>query len=136
MDGTGYKLLLTLHILSGVVAFGPQFVYPAMKRAGATREVARLHLYMTLPALVLSWAFGMGLVGLSDEVWKMSQTWIVLALITWVVTVLVNWFLVRPALAGERPDVKQKLAMGTGITHLMLVVTLWLMVFKPFLDRG
>ncbi|MBA3802407.1 MAG: hypothetical protein H0X22_05835, partial [Acidimicrobiia bacterium] len=82
------------------------------------------------------WVFGMGLVGLSDEVWKMSQTWIVLALITWVVTVLVNWFLVRPALAGEGPDVKQKLAMGTGITHLMLVVTLWLMVFKPFLDRG
>ena len=61
---TGYELLGLLHILSVIAAFGPLFTYPSMLRAGAGVEVAKWHLRLSLPALVLVWVFGMGLVGL------------------------------------------------------------------------
>ncbi|MDQ3543115.1 MAG: hypothetical protein M3431_04525, partial [Actinomycetota bacterium] len=74
---TGYQIVGFLHILAAIVAFGPLFIYPSMQRAGAGAEVARLHMRMTLPALVLTWVLGMGLVGMSDDVIEMSETWIV-----------------------------------------------------------
>ena len=71
------------------------------------------------------------MVGMSDEVWKMSQTWIVLSLIGWVVLMVVSWFLIRPALTDTSEAARGRLASGIGITHLLLVVILYLMVFKP-----
>ena len=111
---TGYRIVGLLHILAAIVAFGPLFFYPSLQRAGAAAAVARLHLRLVLPALALTWVLGMGLVGMSkpegsdEAVFKMSQTWIVLALIVWVVLMVVSWFLIRPALTdaarGPEPD--------------------------------
>ena len=56
-----------------IVAFGPQFFYPALQRAGAGTTIAKLHLRLSLPALAIVWVLGMGMVGMSDEVWKMSR---------------------------------------------------------------
>ena len=134
---TGYKIVGLLHILAAIVAFGPLFVYPSLQRAGAGVRIARLHLRMTLPALVVTWALGMGLVGMSkpegldEAIFKMSQTWIVLALIAWVILMLISWFLIRPALTDDSPAAHGRLASGIGISHLLLVVLLYLMVFKP-----
>ena len=116
---TGYKIVGLLHILAAIVAFG------------------RLHLRMTLPALAVTWALGMGLVGMSKPdgsdvaIFKMSQTWIVLALIAWAILMLVSWFMIRPALSDDSPTARGRLASGVGISHLLLVVLLYLMVFKP-----
>ena len=131
---TGYQVLGLVHIVAAVVAFGPLLVYPTLRRAGATAEMAKLHLYVSLPALVLVWALGMGMVGTSKSTIEMSDTWIVLALASWVVLMVVSWFLIRPAITDPGDQTTKRLAMGTGITHLLLVFTLWLMVFKPFLD--
>ncbi len=65
---------------------------------------------MSLPALVLVWVFGMGLVGMSDDAIEMSETWVVLSLIGWVVLMVVSWFLIRPGAdrhvaGGEGPPV-------------------------------
>jgi uncharacterized membrane protein len=128
---TGYEVLGLLHILSAIAAFGPLFIYPSMIRAGAGAEVARWHLRFSLPALVLVWVFGMGLVGLSDDAVKMSEGWIVASLIIWVALVVVSWFLIRPSLADTSERARSMLGAGIGITHLGLVVMLWLMVFKP-----
>ena len=128
---TGYKILGFLHILSAVVAFGPLFIYPSMQRAGAGPEVARLHLRMSLPALVLTWVLGMGLVGMSKDAFEMSQTWIVLSLACWVALVAVSWFLIRPSLGDGSESARSKLAAGIGATHLIVVVVIYLMVFKP-----
>lgn len=127
----GYRILGLLHILSAVVAFGPLFIYPSMQRAGAGSDVARLHLRLTLPALVLTWVFGMGLVGMSDDQFEMSQTWIVVALLCWVAAVAVSWFLIRPSLGDNSDAARSKLAAGIGVTHLIAVIALYLMVFKP-----
>ena len=127
----GYQILGLLHVLSVIAAFGPLFMYPSMIRAGAGAEAAKWHLRLSLPALVLVWVFGMGLVGLSDEVIKMSDGWIVASLVLWVGLVVVSWFLIRPSLADTSERAHSMLSAGLGITHIGLVVLLWLMVFKP-----
>jgi hypothetical protein len=86
---------------------------------------------MVLPALALVWVLGMGLIGTSDSVWEMSQTWVVLSLIGWVVLMLVSWFLIRPGLTDTGDQARAKMASGIGVTHVLLVVLLYLMVFKP-----
>jgi uncharacterized membrane protein len=134
---TGYRLVGLLHILAAIAAFGPLFIYPSMQRSGATAALAKLHLRLVLPALTLSWVFGMGLVGLSkpegsdEAVFKMSQTWIVLALILWVVLMVVSWFLIRPALTDSSDTARSRMAAGIGVTHLLLIVQLYLMIWKP-----
>jgi hypothetical protein len=131
---TGYRLLGVLHVLAAVAAFGPLFIYPSMQRAGAGADVAKLHLRLSLPALVLTWVFGMGLVGMSKDNFEMSQTWIVLSLLCWVAAVAVSWFLVRPSLGDGSAAARSKLAAGIGVTHLIAVVVIYLMVFKPGAD--
>ena len=102
-----------------------------MQRAGASQAVARLHLRLALPAMTLVWVLGMGMVGLSDDIWELSQTWILLSLIGWVVLMLVSWFLIRPALTDTTDAARGRMASGIGVTHLLLVVILYLMIFKP-----
>jgi len=128
---TGYQILGILHVLAAIIAFGPLFIYPSLQRAGAGATIAKLHLRLVLPALVLVWVLGMGLVGASDSVWEMSQTWIVLSIIGWVVLMVVSWFLIRPSLGDTSESARSKLASGIGITHLLLIVMLNLMIFKP-----
>jgi hypothetical protein len=128
---TGYQILGFLHIVAAVVAFGPLFIYPSMQRAGAGAEVAKLHMRMSFPALVVVWVLGMGLVGTSDDVIEMSETWVVLSLLAWVALVAVSWFLIRPAVGDTSESARSKLAAGIGATHLLVVVVLYLMVFKP-----
>jgi uncharacterized membrane protein len=128
---TVYELLGYLHVLAVIVAFGPLFTYPSMQRAGATQALAKLHIRLALPALTLVWVIGMGLVGASKDAWKLSETWILLSLIAWVVLMLVSWFLIRPAINDTGETARSRLAAGVGITHLLLVVVLYLMIFKP-----
>jgi uncharacterized membrane protein len=127
----GYELLGLLHILSVIAAFGPLFIYPSLVRAGAGAEVAKWHLRLSLPALVLAWVFGMGMVGSSDDLFEMSDGWIIASLLVWVVLVLVSWLLIRPSLSDTSARARSMLSAGIGITHVGLVVMLWLMVFKP-----
>ena len=131
------KWLGLLHIISVVAAFGPMLVYPTLRRAGAVDALARLHMRLTLPALVALWVFGMGLAGVSkpsgadDVVYHVSETWLVLALIDWAVLMVVAWILIRPAI-GDRSDASTaRFSAGVGITHLGLVVGVVLMIWKP-----
>jgi uncharacterized membrane protein len=128
---TGYRIVAMLHILSAVVAFGPIFLYPALHRAGQSATIAKLHLRMVLPALVILWALGMGLTGMSEDFYEVSQTWLVLSIINWVILMAVSWFLIRPSLTDASEAARSKLAMGSGITHVLMIVGLYLMVFKP-----
>jgi uncharacterized membrane protein len=127
----GYQLVGLLHVSSVIAAFGPLFVYPSLVRAGAGAEVAKWHLRLSLPALVLAWVFGMGMVGMSDSLIEMSDSWIVASLAIWVGLVVVSWFLIRPSLTDPSERGRSMLGAGIGITHLALVVLLWLMIFKP-----
>lgn len=135
--GTGYQTLALLHILSAVVAFGPLFLYPALRKAGQTETIAALHMRMSFPALTLMWVFGMGLSGMSkpdgsDElIYKMSQGWLAGSIVLWAVLMAVSWFMIRPALSDSSESATSKLMAGTGITHLGLIIGLVLMIWKP-----
>ena len=127
----GYKILGILHIIAVVVAFGPLFLYPSLRRAGETATIAKMHMRLALPTLVLVWVLGMGLSGASDDAIKVSDGWVSAAILIWVVLVAVSWFMIRPAITDQSERATSLLAAGTGISHLLLVVAMWLMVFKP-----
>jgi hypothetical protein len=131
LTSAGYRVMALLHILSAIVAFGPLFLYPGLRKAGETKTIAATHMRMTFPALIALWALGMGLAGMSKDAYKMSQTWLALSLVLWAILVAVSWFLIRPSITDESEAAKSKLAAGTGITHLGLVIGLVLMIWKP-----
>ncbi len=135
--GTGYQILALLHILTAIVAFGPLFLYPGLRKAGETQTIAAMHMRMTFPALALMWVLGMGLAGMSKPdgsdqlIYEMSQGWLIGSILNWVVLMLVSWFLIRPAISDSSESATSKLMAGTGITHLGLVIGLVLMIWKP-----
>jgi hypothetical protein len=134
---TGSKIVGLLHIASVVGAFGPVLVYPTVRKAGDAASVARLHMHLVMPAMFLMWVFGMGLAGLSkpagadDPVYKVSETWLALAVVDWLVLMAVGWFLIRPSINGSSDSANARFSAGVGLTHLGLVVGLVLMIWKP-----
>jgi len=131
LDTTPYRIMAMVHILAAVVAFGPLFLYPGLRKAGETQTMAATHMRMTFPALVVLWVVGMGLAGMSEDAYKMSQLWLTLSILNWVILVAVSWFLIRPAITDTSESATARLAAGTGITHLGLVIGLVLMIWKP-----
>lgn len=139
--GDVYNIFLIAHVITAVVAFGPLFVYPKLRRAGQISTVAGLHMRVVLPSLVALWVLGMGLAGLSDGLIKVADLWMTLSIILWAMLMAVSWFLIRPALydgvdgggrdGGDQERTAAMLSAGVGITHLGLVIGLYLMVFKP-----
>lgn len=125
----GYRLMGLVHIASVVAAFGPVLVYPTLRRTGDPSTVARLHMRVTFPALVVLWVAGMGLAGMGEL--KMSQLWLSLSIVVWVALIAASWFLIRPALTATDTATASKLSAGVGITHLGLIVGLVLMIWKP-----
>jgi len=127
------RVLYFVHILAAVVAFGPTFFYHRLRRAGELATVASLHMRLVMPALVVLWVAGMGIAGINK--FSLASTyWITITILLWVVALVVSWFLIRPAMTDASEAATKKLAVGVGITHVVLVVSLWLMIFKPFVD--
>lgn len=131
LQTTPYRIMAMLHILAAIIAFGPLFLYPQLRKAGETRTMAATHMRLTFPALIVLWVVGMGLAGMSEDAYELSQLWLTLSILVWVVLVAVSWFLIRPAISDTSDSATARLAAGTGITHLGLVVGLVLMIWKP-----
>lgn len=127
----GYRIMGLLHIIAAVAAFGPVLMYPGLKKAGETATLARLHMRVTFPALIVLWVLGMGLAGMSEDAYKVSQTWMALSIVVWAILVVASWLLIRPAITDDSPSAVSKMAAGSGITHLGLVIGLVLMIWKP-----
>ena len=130
---TMYEILYMVHIIAIVAAFGPLFLYPRMKRAGEVSAIAALHMRLVFPALVLLWVAGMGMAGVGKFALG-EMHWVTITIVLWLVALAVSWFLIRPAIADSSEEATKKLSMGIGITHLVFVVSLWLMIYKPFVD--
>lgn len=140
-DSTGYKILLLVHILAVVIAFAPGWLTPIIlrvagpedKRAADAMGLAVLRL--SLPFVAVAGILGFGLIGMSDKTYKMSAGWVSIALVLWLVQLAVLFFVARPAfkaLAAGDLAARGRVMMATGVGHLILVVMLYLMIFKPF----
>lgn len=140
LNSTGYKIVLLLHVLAVIVGFAPLWLTPVMVRLTAGGDKAAADglevsiLRFSLPGIGLAGLLGFGLAGMSEKVFKMSQTWLSIAAVLWIVLLALLFFVARPAIKAFRDgDVaaRGRIMMATGIGHLILVVTLYLMIFKP-----
>ncbi len=143
---TGYEIVLLVHILAVIVGFAPLWLTPLLVRLTANGDTAAADglevsiLRFSLPGIGLAGLLGFALAGMSkvdgatEPLYKMSQTWISIAAVLWIVLLAVLFFVARPAIKAFRNgDVaaRGRIMMATGIGHLILVVTLYLMIFKP-----
>lgn len=140
MNSTGYKIVLLIHVLAVIIGFAPLWLTPVMVRLTAAGDKAAADglevsiLRFSLPGIGLAGFLGFGLAGMSEKVFKMSQTWLSIAAVLWVVLLALLFFVARPAIKAFRDGdaaARGRIMMVTGISHLILVVTLYLMIFKP-----
>jgi len=127
---TQYQVFGLLHILCAIAAFGPLFLYPRMQRAGETQAIAALHMKLVFPALILLWVLGMGMAGFGKFALA-EMHWLTGSIVIWIAMVAVSWLLIKPAIDDSSEAATKKMSAGIGITHLLLVVALFLMVFQP-----
>lgn len=144
--GTGYKVLLVLHLLSVVIAFGPWFlngVLPsAARRLGpgegravneANFRVSALSQY----AMYAVFVFGFATIGASKKAVTVGETWVLLSVLAWVAIVGVLHGMVLPAQralkdgGGDTAALTSRQAIGAGIINVLVVVAIVLMVFEP-----
>ena len=98
INDTGYNVILFLHLLTMFVAFSPAFVHPFIE--SDTRELggARQRVFTGIASrgmkiygsmLVLGGLLGFGVAGMSDDgtgelVYRVSDGWVLAAVIIWV----------------------------------------------------
>jgi len=140
LNSTGYKIVLLIHVLAVIVGFAPLWLTPVMIRLTAAGDKAAADglevsiLRFSLPGIGLAGILGFGLAGMSEKVFKMSQAWLSIAAVLWVVLLALLFFVARPAIKAFRDGdaaARGRIMMVTGISHLILVVMLYLMIFKP-----
>ena len=140
LNSTGYKIVLLIHVLAVIVGFAPLWLTPVMIRLTAAGDKAAADglevsiLRFSLPGIGLAGILGFGLAGMSEKYYRMSQTWLSIAAVLWVVLLALLFFVARPAIKAFRDGdaaARGRIMMATGISHLILVVMLYLMIFKP-----
>lgn len=142
---TGYNILLLLHIVAVLVAFAPAAINPLLERHlarnggdaalqtwggfahGYTKKIA-------MGGLVVALLSGILMIVVSDEVIEFSDTWISLAFLVWFAIAGVVSGMIgkgeRLIAAGDMKG-REVLAKGGPIATVLLLVMLYLMVFKP-----
>jgi Predicted integral membrane protein (DUF2269) len=155
----GYKFFLFLHILAVVVALGPTFGYgiffsvlPRYPRAAPAliagmRKIDRL---LVNPGLIVILVAGIILLATSSSVWSGSQFFIVWGFIAIIALFGIEHGVFGPQMAqlqeiADRDAAKgdtlspefeaasQKIAQICAATGVLIVVTVFIMSYKPFL---
>jgi hypothetical protein len=126
---TGFKIFLLLHILSVIVAFAPAVlaVLPG-GRDGTLGLLDRAGRQVYAPALILTGFFGIMCIVTSDEVFEFSDTFVTLAFVVWIA---MNGVFHALVLAGQRQNDEKKVDNGHAIMTVLLIVMLYLMIWKP-----
>jgi hypothetical protein len=154
----GYKIFLFLHIM-GVVLLGTTFGYgilfsvlPKYPRSASAliagmRKVDRV---LVNPAMILILIAGIVLLATSGSVWKGSQFFVVWGFIAIIALFGLQHGFFAPQMAKlqevadrdlaagdtfspEFDTISQKIAQVGAATGLLIVVTIFIMAYKPFL---
>jgi|1186.fasta_scaffold14747_3 hypothetical protein len=167
IDGGFYKFVLVLHILCAIIGFGAVFLnglygaqIKARMQSGRPAEaigifeanvfVSRIGEYFIYAVFIL----GFAVLGLSDSVWKFSQTWVWLSIVLYLIAIGLSHAVLQPAVrrmgvlmhemaggpppsGGPPPQVAEMGELGKRVgavgpvLDIILIVILFLMVFKP-----
>jgi hypothetical protein len=141
-DDLGYVILLVIHLVLVVFAFGVAFAIPFYTRhlgseaAGIADRLQRTHV---LPAMLLAGLVGIVMV-LVGQPWEFSDGWISVAFVLWFAALGNALLLVGPAsprlARADQGDpnlsaLRGKVAMFTGIGHLLFLALVVVMVWGP-----
>jgi uncharacterized membrane protein len=138
LNSTGYKIVLMIHVLAVIV--GPLWLAPVLVRLTAAGDKAAADglevsiLRFSLPGIGIAGILGFALAGMSEKAYKMSQAWLSISAVLWVVLLALLFTVARPAIKAFRDGdaaARSRIMIATGISHIILVVTLYLMIFKP-----
>jgi len=161
-----YKLLLVLHILAAIIGFGSVFlagVFASKAQARGGRE--GLAVTEVLVDVAEHWSewfiyavplLGIGLILVSDDAWKFSQTWISMSFLLYIIALGLSHGVhfpnlkrmnalgaelvaggPAPAGGGPPPQVAELEARGKragavgAALNLLMVAILFLMIWKP-----
>jgi hypothetical protein len=156
-----YRVVLLLHILCAIVGLGGVMlngVYGAASRKAVGRgATALVHANATATKVAEFFIYavpllGFALIGMSDDAWQFDQTWIWLSVVFYAVALAISLGLLLPAFrtyvrtiteveagtVARSPAVdatldglaKKQAALG-GTLHVITVVLLYLMIWKP-----
>jgi len=155
----GYKIVLFLHILAVVLAFGPTFGYGfffsvAPQHPTATPAilagVQKVDKYLVNPGMVVLLLAGIGLLSASDGAWEVSDAFVGVGILAIVVLFgLQHGFFqpkVREAKALAERDLKSgdtlspefealgaRIGKVGALAGIIVVVAIFFMTYKPFL---
>jgi uncharacterized membrane protein len=140
VGSTGYNIMLFIHILAVIVAFAPLWLTPVLLRLTAGGDKAAADsldvsiLRFSLPGLAVAGIIGCGLVGMSEKAFTFGKPWVSTAVILWIILMAVLAVVARPAIKAFRDgdaSARGRVMMATGIGHLILLVMVYLIIFKP-----
>jgi predicted integral membrane protein DUF2269 len=155
----GYKILLFLHILAVVLAFGPTFGYgiffsvlPSFPRAtpALLAGIQKVDRILVTPGMIVLLLAGIGLLSASDGAWDGSDAFVVVGFIAIIALFGLQHGFFRPQTAKARalaerdlekgddlsPEfqaVAQRLGQVGPLAGLIVVVTIFFMAYKPFM---
>lgn len=144
----GYNVFALGHLLSVIVAFSPAMVWPVANRmrrtagttANAVKQAATGNLDGLMSpavhggALVASGLFGILLVVTESTLFGFDQMWISIAFLLWFIMLGVVFALLVPAqraLEAGEADADRRISMAYGAMHLLLLLQIIDMVWKP-----
>jgi uncharacterized membrane protein len=156
---SGYKIALFLHILAVVIAFGPTFGYslffsvaPQYPRAvpAIIAGVQRCDRYLVNPGMVILLLAGIYLLAASDSAWDGGDAFIVVGFIAIIGLFGLQHAFFQPqarrakeiaerdlqrgdTLSPEFEAIGQRLGQVGSLAGLAVVVTVFFMVYKPFM---
>jgi len=140
-----FNALFLGHIVSLLVAFAPAVINPILsvqvKADGDEGSLLRVLGHMAtnggrihFPALIALGGFGIAMVLTSDEVFGFGDAWVSLAFLVWLAIIGVVLGVLLPAekrmAAGDLTQEK-KVTMGGQLATVLLLVMLYLMIWKP-----
>ena len=154
-----YKIVLFLHILAVVLAFGPTFGYgilfsvlPSYPQAtpALLAGIQRIDRYLVTPGMVVVLLAGIYLIVASDDAWDGSEAFITVGFIAIIALFGLQHGFFRPqtakakelaerdlkagdTLSAEFEAVSQRLGTVGPIAGLIVVITIFFMSYKPFM---
>jgi uncharacterized membrane protein len=154
-----YKIALFLHIVAVVLAFGPTFGYgfffsvaPQYPRAvpAILAGIQKIDRYLVTPGMVVVLLAGIYLIAASDDAWSGSEAFITVGFIAIIALFGLQhgFFVPQTRKAKELADrdlekgdtlspefeaLSQRIGQVGGIAGLIVFVTIFFMVYKPFL---
>lgn len=154
-----YKIALFLHVLAVLIAFGPTFGYgfffsvvPNHPRAAPAllAGIQKIDRYLITPGMIVVLLAGIYLIAASDDAWGGGEAFITVGFVAIIALfALEHGFFVPQtrkarelaerdlekgdALSPEFEELSQRIGQVGGIASLIVIATIFFMVYKPFL---